>query len=86
MISTFLHIEWDSHCAKDLVGEEFSKCVQEHFLKRYMDGATSYREGRGSTLDLLLGTEIEDMTEVSMQELFRDFIRLKLEKLGQAQN
>lgn len=51
-----------------------------------MDGATSYREGRGSTLDLLLGTEIEDMTEVSMQELFRDFIRLKLEKLGQAQN
>eukprot|EP00061_Rhincodon_typus_P007516 g29281.t1 len=45
---------------------EFVKCVQENFRHQYVEGRT--REG--ATLDLLLGNEVGQVTEVSLGEHF----------------
>lgn len=36
----FPNIDYDCHSAKGLDGLEFVKCIQERFLRQYIDGST----------------------------------------------
>ncbi|XP_062923290.1 uncharacterized protein LOC134356332 [Mobula hypostoma] len=62
----FPYIDWVSHTVRGPDGLEFVKCVQENFLNQYIEGPT-----RGDAiLDLLLGNELGQVTEVCVGEHF----------------
>ena len=49
----FPNIDWDSFSARGLDEAEFVQCVQECFLRQYVDSPTQ----EGAILDLVLGNE-----------------------------